>query len=66
MVEDVDKIIEPGLLLQEVETGRLGGFFLQGQMHALVAAILLRMARPDPFDPNAEAEPPDRQPAQVE
>jgi hypothetical protein len=31
-----------------------------------MAAILLRMARPDPFDANTEPEPPDRKSAQVE
>ena len=31
-----------------------------------MAAVLLRMARPDPFDPNPQAQPPDRQLAQVE
>src|SRR5262249_47251668 len=30
-----------------------------------MAAILLRMARPDPFDANAEAQPPDSKFAQV-
>jgi len=34
-------------------------------MHALVAAILLGMARLDPFNADAESEPPDRQFAQV-
>ena len=29
LVEDLDKAIEPSLLLQEVASGRLGGFFLQ-------------------------------------
>jgi hypothetical protein len=66
VVEDIDEVIELGLLLQEVRTGRLGGFFLQGQMHALMAAVLLRMTRPDPFNPNPQAQPPNRQFAQVE
>src|SRR5215469_11027372 len=35
-------------------------------MHALVAAVLLRMARADPFDPDPQAQPPDRKLAQVE
>jgi hypothetical protein len=38
------KFIELGLLLQEVTAGWLCGFEFQGQMHALVAAVLLRMA----------------------
>lgn len=43
------------MLLEEVDGGRLGGFFLQGEMHAFVTAILLGMARLDPFDGNAQA-----------
>ena len=35
-------------------------------MHPLMAAVLLRMARADPFDPNSQAQPPDRKLAQVE
>ena len=34
-------------------------------MHALVAAVLLRMTRLDPFNANTEPEPPDRKFAQV-
>ena len=46
VVEDLDKIVEAGLLLKEVCGSGLGGFFLQSEMHALVTAVLLRMARP--------------------
>ena len=35
-------------------------------MHALMAAILLGMARFDPFHADAQAQPPDRELAQVE
>jgi hypothetical protein len=35
-------------------------------MHALVAAVLLRMARLDALDLDAEAEPPDRELGEVE
>src|SRR5258706_397610 len=34
-------------------------------MHALMAAVLLRMTRLDPFNANTEPEPPDRKFAQV-
>ena len=41
------------------------GFFLQGEMHAFVAAILLRMTGLDAFNANARAEPPDGELAPV-
>lgn len=65
-IKNLDEVIEAGLLLEEVDGGRLGGFFLQGEMHAFVTAILLGMARLDPFDGNAQARPPHRKLAQVE
>ena len=43
VVEDLDEFVEPGLLLQEVSTCRLGGFFLQGEVHAFMASVLLRI-----------------------
>src|ERR1041384_6782540 len=66
VVVAIDEVIELALLLQEVAGCRLGGLELQGQMHALMATVLLRMTRFDPFDLDAEPEPPDRQPAQPE
>jgi hypothetical protein len=66
VVVALDEVIELGLLLQEVFGGRLGGLQLQGQVHALVAAVLLRIAGLDPLDFDTEPEPPDRQPAQSE
>src|SRR5260370_15115891 len=65
VIEDFDEVVEPGLLLQEVASGRLGGFFLQSQMDAPMAANLLGMARLDPFDANPHPEPPNPQLAQV-
>src|SRR3546814_3473480 len=64
-VELADKIIETGLLLQDVGAGRAGRLLLQRQVHALVAAVLLRLAWFDAFDLNAEPEPPDRELRQV-
>ena len=56
--------IEAGLLVEEVGGRGPGGFGLQGQMHPLVAAVLLGVARLDAFDGDAEPSPPHRQPAQ--
>jgi hypothetical protein len=66
LVEDLDEVVEAGLLLQEVAGRRLGGFFLQGEMHAFMTAILLGMAGLNAFDANAQAQPPDGEFAQVE
>jgi hypothetical protein len=66
LVEDLHELIEAGLLLEEVGGGRLRGLFFQGEMHAFVAAILLRMARLDALNANAEAKPPDGKFAEVE
>src|SRR5262245_17003353 len=51
---------------RKFEAAGLVASFFKGQMHPLMAAVLLRMARPDPFDPNPQTQPPDRQLAQVE
>ena len=40
-VELLDEGIEAGLLLQAVHAWRAGGLLLEGEMHALVAAVLL-------------------------
>jgi len=42
VVEDIHKFIKAGLLLQKVRKRRLGGFFLQSEMHAFMTAVLLR------------------------
>ena len=66
LIEDVDELIEAGLLLQEVGSGRFGGFLLQGEMHTFMTAVLLRMARLNAFDTDAQPQPPDGELAQVE
>jgi hypothetical protein len=43
------------LLLQKIGCGGFGGFFFQGQMHAFVTAVLLRMTWFDALDANAQA-----------
>ena len=66
VVEDVEEAIKAGLWLQKVGSGRLGGFLFQGEMHAFVTAVRLRMAGLDARDADPETQPPDRQFAQVE
>jgi hypothetical protein len=65
-IELLDKVVEAGLLLQTVDSGRSGCFFLQRQMHALVAAVLLRVARLDALDGDAEPQPPHREFGEIE
>jgi len=43
-VQLFDEVVEAGLLLQEIGAGRLGGLQLECEMHAFVAAVLLRIA----------------------
>src|SRR5215469_5449174 len=45
LIELLNKSIELGLLLQDVGARRASRFFLQGQMHAFMTAVLLRMTR---------------------
>ncbi len=59
IVELLDERVEAGLLLQAVHAGRTGRLLLQGQVHALVAAVLLGMAGLDALDLDAPAQPPD-------
>jgi hypothetical protein len=66
VVEDFDEIIEAGLLLKKVGNGGFGRFFFQGEMHAFMAAVLMRMTGLDAFNADAQAEPPHRELAQME
>ena len=59
-VELLHEGIELGLLLEAVDAWRAGGFFLEREMHSLMAAVLLRTAWLDALDVNAKPEPPDR------
>ena len=66
MVEDFKEVIEASLLLQEVRGSRLGGFFLQSEMHTFVTTILLGMTRLNAFDADPQSQPPHGEFAQVE
>ena len=50
LIELLDEVIELGLLLEEVGAGGAGGLLLQRKMHALLTAVLLRMAGLDALD----------------
>ena len=65
-IELGDEVVEAGLLLEAVHAWRTGCFFLESEVHALVASVLLRVAWLDALDGDAEAEPPDREPGEVE
>src|SRR5689334_25368564 len=65
LVVALDKSVEARLLLQDVRGGRLGGFGLERQVHALMPAVLFRMAGADALDLNPEPQPPDRQTTQA-
>src|SRR6266851_787626 len=58
LVVALDEGIEARLLLEHIRLRRAGGLPLQGEVHALVPAVLLRLARLDPLDQNAEPQPP--------
>jgi hypothetical protein len=47
---------------EAVGGGGPGGLLLQREVHALVAAVLLRPPGLDAFQTDAEPEPPDREP----
>ena len=60
-VELAGEGVEAGLLLQAVEAWWTSRLLLEGEMHTLVATVLLWMPRLDALDRNAEPESPDRQ-----
>jgi len=57
-VQFLQEGVKVPLLLQDVGARRASGFFLQRQIHALMAAVLLWMTGADAFDANAQAQPP--------
>ena len=54
-IEAIHERVEAHLLLEHVGRGGARGIRLQGEMHALVTAVLLGMAGRDALEPNAEA-----------
>lgn len=66
IVKFIDEAVEFSLLLKAVETGGARCLHLQGQMHALMASVLLRATRFDPFDADPKTKPPDGEFAEIE
>src|SRR5260370_30261560 len=60
VVVDGAERVEAALLLSEGGRRRAGGFRVQGAMHALVAAVLLRLSPLDPLPPSAPLCAPER------
>ncbi len=60
VVELFDEGVELGLLLEQICAGGPRGFLLERQVYAFTASILLGMTRPDAFDADAQAQPPNR------
>jgi hypothetical protein len=65
-VELAHEGVEAGLLLRAVYAWWPGRLLFQGEMHALMAAVLLGMAGLDALDGDAEPEPPDGELREVE
>jgi hypothetical protein len=53
VIEFLEEGVELGLLLQDVGARWASGFFFQGQMHALMPAVLLGMTGPDALNGDA-------------
>jgi len=65
VIEFIHEIVEAGLLRQAVSASRLRCFFFQGEMPALMAAILLGVAWLDAFNGDAKPQPKDGEPGQI-
>src|ERR1700751_2193982 len=66
VIEFLDEAVEGRLLLENIHAWRASGFLLESQVHAFVAAVLLRLARRYTLDVDTKAEPPDGKFAEVE
>jgi hypothetical protein len=65
-VELSDEVIEAGLLLEAIGAWRADGLLLEGQVHALMAPVLLRSTWLDALNIDAEPQPPDGELGEVE
>src|SRR5450755_999 len=65
VVEVLAEVLEPGLLLGRARGGWAGGLGLERAVHALVTAVLLRLAQLDSLELNPELDPMNREPGQA-
>jgi hypothetical protein len=65
-VEFPDEVIKAGLLLETIGAWRADGLFLEGQVHALMAPVLLGATWFDALDVDTEARPPDGELGEIE
>src|SRR5579864_2846151 len=61
VVEDVTEAVKDALLLDQRSAWRIGGLLLEGLVHALMTAILLRLTGLDALGNDAEFDPTHRQ-----
>ena len=66
VVELLDEVVELGLLLEHVGASGPSGLLFERQMHAFMAAVLLRMTRFDVLDADAPPQPPDGELSEIE
>jgi hypothetical protein len=61
-----DEIVEAGLLLEAIGAWRADGLFLEGQVHALMAPVLLWATWFDALDIDTKPQPPDGEFGEIE
>ena len=61
LVVAMDEGVEAHLLLEDIVRGGARGLGLEGEMHTLVAAVLLGMTGGNALETDAEPQPPDGQ-----
>jgi hypothetical protein len=66
VLEFANELVKARLLLEAVHAGRSGRLLLQGEVHALVAAVLLRASGLDALDSHAKTQPPHGELREVE
>jgi hypothetical protein len=65
-IEILDEVIEAGLLPEAIGARGSHGLFFEGEVHPLMASVLLWVTGFDALDSDAEAEPPDGELGEIE